>query len=247
MTDNLIFRKAFRTCIELVRDRGFKIDENYNKLNDNEIDKLLYDNNLDIIAKKPTSDIIYVKFINIFRTKVSFIQEIVDKIYENNPNTSIIIVLKSKPSAVLRKLETKGDNNIQIFHIKHLQINPTNHSLVPIHIKLTENQVKELLNKYKIITKSQFPLLLQTDPIARYYNFKRGDVIKITSKHKNIYENIYHVTEKKLGEKELILEKTLIENDSIKRRKSLLGRRSELKKYFNENISTNILRYRYVK
>ena len=247
MTDNLIFRKAFRTCLELVHDRGFQTDENYNKLNNAEIDVLLYDNNLDIIAKKSESEILYVKFINIYRVKVAIIQEIIDNVYKKTPNTSIIFVLKSKPSAVLRKLETKCNYNIQIFYIKHLQINPTRHSLVPNHIKLTENQVKGLLEKYKIITKSQFPLLLQTDPISRYYNFKRGDVIKITSKHKNIYENIYHVTEKKLGEKEVILEKTLIENDLIKRKKSLVDRRTELKKYFNENISTNILRYRYVK
>ena len=247
MSENIYFRKSFKICLELCKDRGYKVDDKYKNLTDIDITYLINNNTLDIIGTKDTNNLIYIKFINIHKVKLSYIQDIIDKIYEKNKNTTVLLALKSKPSSIVKKLETKGNNNIQIFHCKYLQINPTKHNLVPHHIKLSKPEEELILEKYNILIKSQLPNLLQTDPISRYYNFKKGDIIKIVSKHKHSYKKMFNVSQKTLSEKEIILEKNLLEKKIIKRKKSLVNRRNELIKYFNDNYSLNILRYRYVK
>ena len=92
----------------------------------------------------------------------------------------MIFVLKNKPNSTLKKLEKDRDlGDLQVRHLKELQINITKHSLVPDHIKLDDEEIKELMEKHSIHSKAQLPLILKDDPIARYYNYKPGDVIKI--------------------------------------------------------------------
>ena len=59
------------------------------------------------------------------------------------------------------------------------QFNITEHFLVPEHIKLTEQEKSELLEKYNISQK-QIPMIKITDPAIKHLNVKYGDIIKIT-------------------------------------------------------------------
>jgi DNA-directed RNA polymerase subunit H (RpoH/RPB5) len=90
-----------------------------------------------------------------------------------------VVILKLEPNNTIYKLEK--EKNIQIMHCQELQINKTKHKLVPIHKKITDKDAQELLKRYSLINKTQIPLILKDkDPICRYYNFKSGDIIKIT-------------------------------------------------------------------
>jgi len=53
-----------------------------------------------------------------------------------------------------------------------------NHSLVPKHVKLSEKDKKELLEKYKITIK-HLPSILLTDPGIEELTVKENDIIKI--------------------------------------------------------------------
>jgi DNA-directed RNA polymerase subunit H (RpoH/RPB5) len=67
--------------------------------------------------------------------------------------------------------------SIEIFSVKSLQYDITKHVLVPQHIKLTQTEIQELkLNKYKL------PVLSVSDPVSRYYNYSKGDIIQIIRK-----------------------------------------------------------------
>lgn len=247
MTDNQCFLRGWETAKELVKDRGYIISDKYNKLSETDLNYLINNDTLDMIGEKLNKDKIYIKFINMIRIKVSYLQGIIDDIRKEHSNTTIVFITKSKPSSIIKKVETKEKNNVQVFYLKRLQVNPTNHSLVPVHVKISNNEIDEVLLKYNLLCKSQLPVLLQNDAIAKYYNFKKEDIIKIISKQKKNYNKEYKFTGKKLSEKEIILEKNLIKNKMIKRRKTLVDRREELKKYFYKNCADNILRYRYVK
>jgi len=247
MTDNQYFLKGWETIKELIRDRGYSVSDKYNQLSETDLKYLINNDNLDIIGAKADGSQICVKFINMTRIKVSYLQGIINEIKTAYKKITIIFVTKAKPSSIIRKLETKEEHNVQVFYLKRLQISPIKHSLVPVHIKLSETETSGILIKYHLLCKSQLPALLQTDAICRYYNFKKDDIIKIISKQKKEYNKEFKYTGKKLTEKEIILEKNLLKNKLIKKRKALLDRRTELQNYFNTNYADDILRYRYVK
>ena len=65
------------------------------------------------------------------------------------------------------------------------------HTLVPKHVKLTEEEKKELLKKYNISLK-QLPNILDKDPIVKLLNCVPDDVIKIIRKSQTMGESAYY-------------------------------------------------------
>ena len=246
MGEDRYFHKAWGVCKQMVRDRGYSLSPDYEKLSKIDINYLLDNNTLNMIGTRANDEKIFIRFINMTKTKVSYLQGIVEEIQKQHAKTTIILILKKKVSSIIKKLETRGNFNVQIFHSKVLLMNPTEYSLVPIHIKLSHDEAREVLTKYNILCKSQLPLLLPNDPIVKYYNFKKDDIIKIVKKARMTYEIQYNATAKKLSTKEVSLEKFLIETNVIHKKKSNIDRRELLKAYVDEN-NADIIRYRYVK
>ena len=184
MDEITYLRNSWDTVLELINDREYSLDSIYYELGTEEFKYLIQNNKLNIIAKNKHNDIMYVKFILTSKVKTSTIKEISleinDKCKAFN-NINLLYILKSKPNTSLKKLEKdKNIGHIQIMWCKHLQINPTKHILVPKHTKLTIEEINNLLDKYSIKNRTQLPLILRSDPIARYYNYNAGDIIKIT-------------------------------------------------------------------
>jgi len=67
------------------------------------------------------------------------------------------------------------DINIELFDVNDLQFNITKHRLVPLHIPLDKEDAKEFKQKYGM----DIPVLLRSDPVSRFYDFAKGDIIKI--------------------------------------------------------------------
>jgi len=63
--------------------------------------------------------------------------------------------------------------------------------LVPKHAKLSESEIKELLDQYKITVK-ELPKILKSDPILEDMEVRSGDVIKIFRKSPTAGETIYY-------------------------------------------------------
>ena len=157
-------QKAYEICIEMILQRNYEI-----------IDK----DDERILAKKPDGNLMCIFLTNSSKFNVDSIQEYILMMRKMNLWHSII-VYKDNVTPVAKKIisDTK-DFKIELFQEEELQYNITKHYLVPNHSiygKKDSNESIEFKKKYS----DNFPVILKSDPVARFYAYEKGDIIKIT-------------------------------------------------------------------
>lgn len=91
-----------------------------------------------------------------------------------------IIVARQRPAQ--GKTVEDPSRNTQLFLIGELMFNLTKHELQPMAFLpiRDEDAIQEIMRRYRLKAKTQFPLILHSDPVARYFALKPGQLIKIT-------------------------------------------------------------------
>jgi DNA-directed RNA polymerase subunit H (RpoH/RPB5) len=85
-----------------------------------------------------------------------------------------------KPTNIIFKIINDMDYKFtQIVWLNKVVIDITKHKLVLKHIKLSETEIKSLLEEYRLTTRVQLPMMLRDDPISHYMDLHIGDVCKI--------------------------------------------------------------------
>jgi DNA-directed RNA polymerase subunit H (RpoH/RPB5) len=83
----------------------------------------------------------------------------------------------------IHEFEKKNEKPIvmQFFELREVLFNITKHVLVPKHEVITdENIIEEIVKSHNIRNRHHFPNILKTDPVAKYYGIKPGNLVKIT-------------------------------------------------------------------
>lgn len=118
---------------------------------------------------------------------VETLTDVIHELDSKKTKTGIIITPKELSPSAKKQLERLVNYNIQVFIEYELGYDPTEHYLTPEHIALTKDEQREFLVKNNISI-DQLPILLDTDPIAKYYGYKSGQVIKIN--RINMYDTL---------------------------------------------------------
>ena len=130
-----------------------------------------------IIAEKPDGEIIKAFLSVIPKLNVSEIQNCIANLQESKINHGLI-VYDGVPTSVVKVIISNIEElkmNIELFQSSDLQFNITKHVLVPKHFKLNKIEAQEFKTKYGL----NIPILLKNDPVAKFYDFSRGDIIKV--------------------------------------------------------------------
>ena len=188
--------KIRKTVLEMLEDRKYNIPKN--EIIDFDEFSIKYNSkNIDIFIDSGSEELgkIYVYFHNENKSlsKVELKNKI-NKLIEQyeDENLKIIILLKEKGIGSILKEVTKDEyKNIEIFLNKNMIFNITHHQLVPKHIVLNDDEIKELLEKYST-TINKLPKLLRSDPIAKYYGMKINQVCKIIRKSPEVGNYPYY-------------------------------------------------------
>jgi DNA-directed RNA polymerase I, II, and III subunit RPABC1 len=132
---------------------------------------------------EPTFGTIRVAFNGETNVGIKPLKAFVTQCNADKIHTGILITAVAPTSAsqkITQALDPKSQI-IEIFQESELVVNITLHELVPKHVLLSFGEKKELLERYRL-KESQLPRIQRSDPVAKYFGLKRGQVVKIIRK-----------------------------------------------------------------
>ena len=170
----------------------------YSNFSINEIDSMLKntttklsdstDNPLDMTIKLNDNKKCIIKYVMVSKLRLQNIQLYILDMIQNvlKEGDELILITKDKlnhDSSLFDLFESYYKENkvfIQLFWLDTLIINITNHELVPIHRVISDAEKNNLLEKHKLTSLKQMPYILKSDPVAKFYGMKSGDVVELT-------------------------------------------------------------------
>jgi len=155
-------RCEYDTCIEMLEQRGYNV-----------IDK-----DVIIIAIKPNGEQMAVIFNNSEKFDTKGIKEVIHIMTEIEVEHVIIVYKNDVTSATKCIISNSGKKQIELFSRDDLKYNITKHCLQPQFERLSDQESVKFKQQYG----TTFGTLRVDKPISRFYDYKRGDVIRITRK-----------------------------------------------------------------
>ena len=198
--------KSRETLLNILNRRGFMTDD-YSGFNINNIHILYSNNQLDMIVKhKDNTRKVYIKYFLEKGCKSPQIYEMIRNIYTNDSldtdtltdKDELIIVIKDEPNDTTQKLQQtiylQENKFITIININRLLFNILEHTYVPIHIALSEQQKTQIMEQYNITNDNQFPEISRFDPVAQVIGLRPGQLCQITRPSKtSIISTFYRI------------------------------------------------------
>ena len=183
MSDIDILYKVYKHLLEMLSDRKYTLPISI--VNTLDEFKDLYKNditNLEFVVTHENNKI-SIFWSNIEKFGIPQLKTYVDHMDNENTNHSILILKNSITTNGKKELEyfniSSPSKYIEYFEYQDLLINITKHILVQKHLILNDSEKKDLLTKYSIKRDTQLPKLYVTDPIAKYYGCRKGNIVKV--------------------------------------------------------------------
>ncbi|KAK6928876.1 RNA polymerase, subunit H/Rpb5 C-terminal, partial [Dillenia turbinata] len=183
--ESMMLFLARRTVLEMLRDRGYSVP-------DSELQRPLSQFRFDFginpdfdrlricapLVSNPSKKILVI-FCGREEIKKQDILGVFSQITERVNLQRVILVLRGRINHYAQKEADNFAIKVEIFKINDLLVNITKHALQPKFEVLSAEEKAKLSEKYKLDNK-QYPWMLATDAIARYYGLEKGQVVKIT-------------------------------------------------------------------
>lgn len=208
MAENEFIKKIFKSrniILNILKDRGFNTDD-YSGYSISEIHAMYQNKQLDILLKKMLENEkekkIYIKY-NLSKTlRPANIYDIIEDLYNIEKilkkRDDLIIIIKEEPNDTLEKmLRHIWDQEkifITIINIQRLQFNILEHSLVPKHIVLSDEEALAVKKQYNILDDSNIPEISRFSPVSQVIGIRPGQLCKIERPSKtSIVTNFYRI------------------------------------------------------
>ncbi len=178
--------KNYQTFVDSGTDEMvFKIREDLD-LDDIELDQNEIKEKLKLEPKWHVLKFVFQKL-----TAVNKASGLNDYLNEHKDNHKILIIITSIGPKAYKQLT--NEPNTEVFWEYELMINIIDNILVPKHEVLNATDKKKFYQEYNC-KKKQVSRINVTDPVARYYNMKVDDIVRVTRKSELSGEAVtYHI------------------------------------------------------
>jgi len=196
-----------KVLLELMEKQGYNTND-YANFSINEVNSMKQNNQLDMLLETKDDNVttenpkkkIYIRYYLSVRPAAKNIQEMIDDLFiltETLKKTdTLFIIIKDEPNETLiNELKHIWESEgvfIIVESIKRLQFNILDHVLVPPHRVVNESEVLEVMKKYNITNRWQFPDISRFDPVARVIGLRPGQLCHITRPSKTAIEANYY-------------------------------------------------------
>ena len=187
-----------KNILDQLKDQKYDISDNI-EFSITEIGLMAQNKQLDLLLENNNKQKVYIKYFIWKTLSPSNIHEIIEDLFNLeqmlNKDDKLIIILKSEPNETLqnavKQIYAQEGIFIILFNIKRLQFNILEHSLVPKHIILNEEEKQEFKKKYNITNNNQIPTISRFDPVAMSTCMKPGDICHILRSSQNSVHGDY--------------------------------------------------------
>ena len=153
--------RAIETCLDIFEQRGY--DE-------------IVPGDARITAVKPDGDQVCAFFIDA-QFNAHRLVETVSEMHRLNIQHALVVHSGGVTPPAKKTVETSTELTFELFSESELQTNITRHHLQPQFYCLPPDEGARFKKKFNFV---KLPCMLRTDPIARFYGYQRGDVVRIT-------------------------------------------------------------------
>ena len=195
-----------KNILDLMEKQDYNVSD-YKNFSINEVNTMFQNNQLDMLLEKNKEDEklkrknkIYIKYYLGKVLRPANIQEIIDDLFYLEEiltkEDTLFIVAKDEMNETLTNelihLFEKDGIFIVVQSIKGLQFNILEHVLVPQHRVLNDLETTEVMRKYNIRVKTEFPDISRFDPVAQVIGLRPGKVCEITRISKTAITSLYY-------------------------------------------------------
>ena len=195
-----------QNILNLMARQGYNVDD-YSNFSINEVNTMKQNNQLDMLLEmKDENPItkrknkIYIRYYLAKTIRQVNIQDMIDDLFNleqilSKEDTLFIITKDDMNETLMNDLKHFWEKDgifIVIQSIKRLQFNILEHSLVPNHRVMLDNEVETVMKRYNIKDKTQFPDISRFDPVAQVIGLRPGKVCHITRQSKTAIVSDYY-------------------------------------------------------
>ena len=198
--------KARQTIIALMRKLDYNVSD-YEHFSVNEVNTMFQNKQMDMLLEKSKEDPrtgrknkVYILFYLAKAIRPANIQEMIDDLFNleetlTKEDTLLIITKDEMNDTLMATLKHVWETDkifIVVQNIKRLQFNIHEHTLVPPHRVISDDERDVIKTKYNITDDIQFPDISMFDPVAQAICLRPGQICEITRPSKTAIQSIYY-------------------------------------------------------
>ena len=192
--------KSRQNLLKLLNEQKYDIKD-YEEFSVNEVHIMFNNKQLDMLMSQPQDNKkIYVKYHLAKTLRRENINDYIDDLYNLEQvltkGDTLMIVIKQEPHdpllAILNQIWEQEGIFIIIYNLERLQYNILEHSYVPKHIILNNEEVEQLKKTFNITNNKELPQISRYDPVALAIGMRPGQICKIIRPSKTAITTDYY-------------------------------------------------------